>query len=145
VLVCQNFTAHEGPITCLDFHPTEYMLSTGGHPLSTLLPPSFGSVILPPSSTGSSDRTIKFWDLETFTLVSSADQQTTPIKAMTFTPDGSALLAGSQDALKVWGWEPVQCHDHMDVGWNKLADMKASPSLPTPSPSPGPGRLWMTS
>lgn len=24
----------------------------------------------------------------------------------------------------MWSWELVQCYDHLDVGWNKLADVK---------------------
>eukprot|EP00658_Telonema_sp_P-2_P005482 TRINITY_DN12047_c0_g1_i1.p1 TRINITY_DN12047_c0_g1~~TRINITY_DN12047_c0_g1_i1.p1 ORF type:complete len:670 (+),score=113.01 TRINITY_DN12047_c0_g1_i1:73-2082(+) len=96
-----SFSSHEGPISSLDFHPTEYMLSTA-----------------------STDRTVKFWDLETFSLISSADQHTTPVRSMTFAPDGSALLAAAQDALKVWGWEPVRIHDHIDVAWNQVSDIQ---------------------
>ncbi|KAK9115464.1 hypothetical protein Sjap_014411 [Stephania japonica] len=44
-----DFKYHEGQVQCIDFHPHEFLLATG-----------------------SADRTVKFWDLETFELIGSA-------------------------------------------------------------------------
>ncbi|KAH9616193.1 hypothetical protein KSS87_018482 [Heliosperma pusillum] len=49
-------------------------------------------------ATGSSDKTVKFWDLETFELIGSAGPE-------------------------VYSWEPIRCHDTVDVGWSKLSDL----------------------
>ena len=42
---------------------------------------------------------------------------------MIFTPDGSTLLSGTAEFLKVWKWEPNRCCDTVDVSWSKLADL----------------------
>ncbi|KAK8946613.1 hypothetical protein KSP39_PZI006880 [Platanthera zijinensis] len=49
-------------------------------------------------ATGSADRTVKFWDLETFELIGS------------FGPE-------------VLSWEPMRCHDTVEMGWSSLADL----------------------
>ncbi|GJN01317.1 hypothetical protein PR202_ga18576 [Eleusine coracana subsp. coracana] len=49
-------------------------------------------------ATGSADKTVKFWDLETFELIGSAGPE-------------------------VFSWEPIRCHDTVDVGWSRLADL----------------------
>ncbi|XP_073012627.1 katanin p80 WD40 repeat-containing subunit B1 homolog KTN80.4-like isoform X2 [Typha latifolia] len=95
-----DFKCHEGQIQCIDFHPHEFLLATG-----------------------SADRTVKFWDLETFELIGSAGPETTGVRSMTFSPDGRTLLCGLHENLKIFSWEPIRCHDAVDVGWSKLSDL----------------------
>ncbi|GKU90969.1 hypothetical protein SLEP1_g4901 [Rubroshorea leprosula] len=95
-----DFKCHEGQIQCIDFHPHEFLLATG-----------------------SADRTVKFWDLETFELIGSAGPETTGVRCLTFNPDGRTLLCGLHESLKVFSWEPIQCHDAVDVGWSRLSDL----------------------
>ncbi|XP_039001770.1 katanin p80 WD40 repeat-containing subunit B1 homolog KTN80.4-like isoform X2 [Hibiscus syriacus] len=95
-----QFKDHEGQIQCLDFHPHEFLLATG-----------------------SADRTVKFWDLETFELIGSAGPETTGVRCLTFNPDGRTVLCGLHENMKVFSWEPVRCHDGVDVGWSKLSDL----------------------
>uniref|UniRef100_A0A804IH95 Katanin p80 WD40 repeat-containing subunit B1 homolog n=1 Tax=Musa acuminata subsp. malaccensis TaxID=214687 RepID=A0A804IH95_MUSAM len=95
-----DFKFHEGQIRCIDFHPHEFLLATG-----------------------SADRTVKFWDLETFELIGSAGPETSGVRSMTFNPDGRTLLCGLHESLKVFSWEPIKCHDAVDVGWSRLSDM----------------------
>nr|DAD20838.1 TPA_asm: hypothetical protein HUJ06_022301 [Nelumbo nucifera] len=95
-----DFTFHEGRITCIDFHPLEFLLATG-----------------------SADRTVKFWDLETFELIGSAGPEATGVRSMIFHPDGRTLFCGLEDGLKVFSWEPIICHDAVDMGWSTLADL----------------------
>ncbi|KAL5982961.1 hypothetical protein ACLOJK_017041 [Asimina triloba] len=95
-----DFKCHEGQIQCIDFHPHEFLLATG-----------------------SADRTVKFWDLETFELIGSSGPETAGVRAMTFNPDGRTLLTGLHESLKVYSWEPIRCHDAVDVGWSKLSDL----------------------
>ncbi|XP_058099733.1 katanin p80 WD40 repeat-containing subunit B1 homolog KTN80.3 [Magnolia sinica] len=95
-----DFKCHEGQIQCIDFHPHEFLLATG-----------------------SADRTVKFWDLETFELIGSAGPETTGVRSMTFNPDGRTLLCGLHESLKVFSWEPIRCHDAVDVGWSRLSDL----------------------
>ncbi|KAF9587195.1 hypothetical protein IFM89_039584 [Coptis chinensis] len=95
-----DFKCHEGQVQCIDFHPHEFLLATG-----------------------SADRTVKFWDLETFELIGSAGPETTGVRSMTFNPDGRTLLCGLHESLKVFSWEPIRCHDAVDVGWSRLSDL----------------------
>ncbi|KAF5749957.1 katanin p80 WD40 repeat-containing subunit B1 isoform X2 [Tripterygium wilfordii] len=95
-----DFKCHEGQIQCIDFHPHEFLLATG-----------------------SADRTVKFWDLETFELIGSSAPETSGVRCLTFNPDGRTLLCGLHEHLKVFSWEPVRCHDAVDVGWSKLSDL----------------------
>ncbi|KAI5677711.1 hypothetical protein M9H77_08661 [Catharanthus roseus] len=95
-----DFKSHEGQIHCIDFHPHEFLLATG-----------------------SADKTVKFWDLETFELIGSAGPETAGVRCMTFNPDGKTLLCGLQECLKVYSWEPIRCHDSVDVGWSRLSDL----------------------
>ncbi|XWS63239.1 hypothetical protein CRYUN_Cryun06bG0078500 [Craigia yunnanensis] len=95
-----DFKYHEGQIQCLDFHPHEFLLATG-----------------------SADRTVKFWDLETFELIGSAGPETAGVRCLTFNPDGRTILCGLHESLKVFSWEPIRCHDGVDVGWSRLSDL----------------------
>ncbi|CAK7350671.1 unnamed protein product [Dovyalis caffra] len=95
-----DFKFHEGHIRSIDFHPLEFLLATG-----------------------SADRTVKFWDLETFELIGSARPEDTGVRSITFHPDGRTLLCGLEDSLKVYSWEPVICHDAVDMGWSTLGDL----------------------
>ncbi|KAL3522217.1 hypothetical protein ACH5RR_015051 [Cinchona calisaya] len=95
-----DFKLHEGHIRSIDFHPLEFLLATG-----------------------SADRTVKFWDLETFEMIGSAKRETAGVRSISFHPDGRTLFCGLDDSLKVYSWEPVICHDSVDMGWSTLGDL----------------------
>ncbi|KAL2588157.1 hypothetical protein GLYMA_13G184300v4 [Glycine max] len=95
-----DFKFHEGHIRSLDFHPLEFLMATG-----------------------SADRTVKFWDLETFELIGSTRHEVSGVRSIAFHPDGQILFAGFEDSLKVYSWEPVICHDAVDMGWTTLGDL----------------------
>uniref|UniRef100_A0A8C9SBT2 Katanin p80 WD40 repeat-containing subunit B1 n=1 Tax=Scleropages formosus TaxID=113540 RepID=A0A8C9SBT2_SCLFO len=96
-----EFTAHTGAVNIIQFHPNEYLLASG-----------------------SSDRTIKLWDLEKFKLIGSSEGETGPVRWVSaFHPDGCCLYSGSQDSLRVYGWEPDRCFDVVPVGWGRVADL----------------------
>ncbi|MBA0748555.1 hypothetical protein Gogos_005365 [Gossypium gossypioides] len=95
-----EFKFHEGHIRSIDFHPLEFLLATG-----------------------SADGTVKFWDLETFELIGSSRPEATGVCSITFHPDGKTLFCGLDDGLKVYSWEPVVCHDSLDIGWSTLGDL----------------------
>ena len=40
-----------------------------------------------------------------------------------FHPDGLCLYSGAVDMMKVYSWEPFQCHDSVALGWSKVADV----------------------
>ncbi|KMQ92602.1 katanin p80 wd40-containing subunit b1 [Lasius niger] len=90
-----------GPATTVEFHPHEFLLASG-----------------------SADRTVHFWDLETFDLVSSTDQShSSAIRCLYFSQGGECLFVGSHDVLKVYGWEPGRTLDTIPTGWGKIQDI----------------------
>ncbi|KAK1264829.1 hypothetical protein QJS04_geneDACA017909 [Acorus gramineus] len=95
-----DFKGQEGQIQCIDFHPREFLLATG-----------------------SADISVKFWDLETFEIIGTAGPKTTGVRCMAFNPDGRTLFCGLHENLKVFSWEPIRCHDAVDVGWSRLSDL----------------------
>eukprot|EP00667_Euglena_gracilis_P004209 EG_transcript_4234 len=99
----EDFTRHSAEITCLDFHPSEFLLAVS-----------------------SADRTITFWDLDKFKQVSQSPLDSKPIRSIRFTPEGQALCSLSSESLKIWGWEPITCHDGLDVQLQNVGDMHIS-------------------
>ncbi|KAL4563163.1 hypothetical protein LXL04_027198 [Taraxacum kok-saghyz] len=95
-----EFKFHEGHIKSMDFHPFEFLLATG-----------------------SSDKTVKFWDLETFELIGTTKPEANGVRSVTFHPDGRSLFCGLDSSLKVYSWEPMICHDSLDMGWSTLGDI----------------------
>ncbi|RLN41318.1 hypothetical protein C2845_PM01G38440 [Panicum miliaceum] len=95
-----DFSLHKGPVNCLDFHPHEFLLATG-----------------------SADKTLKFWDLETFELIGSSGPEANIVRSMKFNNDGKTLFCGLHENLKVLSWEPIICHDVVDIRWSTLADL----------------------
>ncbi|GJM91096.1 hypothetical protein PR202_ga07438 [Eleusine coracana subsp. coracana] len=72
---------------------------------------------------GSADKTVKFWDLETFELIGSSGSEANVVRSMKFHSDGKRLFCGLHEILKVLSWEPIVCHGVADVGWSTLADL----------------------
>ncbi|XP_074272163.1 katanin p80 WD40 repeat-containing subunit B1 homolog KTN80.1-like [Silene latifolia] len=91
---------HNGHIRSIDFHPVEFLMATG-----------------------SADKTVKFWDLETFEMTGSTKPEAIGVRAVTFHPDGRTLFSGYDNNLKVYSWEPVICHDAINMGWSTLGDL----------------------
>lgn len=55
--VIEEFTEHAGSVSCVKFHPHEFLLASCG-----------------------SDRVINFWDMEKFQLVSNTDKKMSQIR-----------------------------------------------------------------
>ena len=99
-----EFKHHTGAVTTLEFHPSEFLLASG-----------------------SSDRTVKFWDLETFSPAGSTSIEASRIRAVSFAEDGQCLFSGGQDCMRAYGWEPSTCYESMSIGWGKIQDMAVCP------------------
>lgn len=59
--VLQEFDEHDGPVSCVKFHPHEFLLASCA-----------------------SDRTVNFWDMEKFQLVSKFEKESTPFRYVNF-------------------------------------------------------------
>ena len=99
-----EFTQHTAPISALAIHPTEFLMASA-----------------------SQDRTLRLWDLESFEQVCCTPPESGQVRRVLFSEDGSALLSGAEESLKVWGWEPVRCFEQAEVRWSRLADMCIGP------------------
>ena len=73
-----TFSLHDAPVTTAKFNPTEYILATG-----------------------SIDRTVKYWDLEKWGLVSQTKPEATQIQKLCFSSDGKILFSAAHESLKV--------------------------------------------
>lgn len=47
------------------------------------------------------NRTVKFWDLETFKCVSTSHPEASPIKCLAYSKDGKAIYSGGNDSFRV--------------------------------------------
>ena len=103
-LVHEMRTARREPVTSLAFHPAEFLLAVA------------------------SSHSIGFWDMELFSLLCQSPLSAAPIRQVCFDRDGAALLSLQADSLRVWGWEPLLCHDSVDVQWGATADVSISPN-----------------
>ncbi len=58
---------------------------------------------------GSSDRTVKIWDIESGQLLRSLRGHTAPVRAVAVTPDGRYVISSSSDrTVKIWSLETGQ-------------------------------------
>lgn len=47
-------------------------------------------------------------------------------RSILFNPDGGCLYSGSENTLRVYGWEPDRCFDVVHAGWGKVSDLAIS-------------------
>ena len=48
------------------------------------------------------------------------------IRRILFHPSGDAVFSGSQDSLRVHGWEPPNQFDYLPISWGKVVDIQVS-------------------
>jgi WD40 repeat protein len=78
---------------------------------------------------GSSDRTVKYWDLETMESISQSATDASTITHLTFSgecPDH--LFACSSENIRLWNIETNQQLDCLGVPPKPVGDMKIAPS-----------------
>jgi WD40 repeat protein len=90
----KEFSDHTGPVPAVEFHPNEFLLVS--------------------SSCNSS---VNLWDLENFRLVSTNFENVGAIRYNNFSQGGECLYGGSQDVLKLYGWESANTYDILLIGW----------------------------
>ena len=73
-----EFKTHSAGVTSVQFHPKEFLLVSGG-----------------------GDRTAIVWDLERLEPLSVCGPESMPVRKVQFDSDGSVLLTGAQDSLRV--------------------------------------------
>jgi hypothetical protein len=69
------------------------------------------------------DRSVRFWDLETFLVLDTIGPEATAAHSCYFVGDGSTLLAAYQDSLKQYAYDPAATVKHIDVQWGHVVDL----------------------
>lgn len=100
-----EFQEHASPVTCITFHPFEFLLAAGRN-----------------------DGTVDLYDLEKQKLISRTDANSPfnghTVKCITFSENGECCFVGSAEGISVIGWEPDKEFDHIESAWSILGDMK---------------------
>ena len=101
-----KITHHKDTVTSIDFHPQDFILAVG-----------------------CADGVVSYWNIDTWQKVS-----TTPacgvkggVQHVSFTGDGSALVAAHASGLDVWGWGSVTHHDRIAHGWGPVSALHCCP------------------
>lgn len=73
---------------------------------------------------GSSDKTLKHWDLERFELISTTPMDKLPATKLAFDFTGKNIFVGTNEGFKYWmiDDERPEFIDMFEVGWNNLQD-----------------------
>jgi hypothetical protein len=143
----ETYTGHKKEITCVRFSPDgKWVVSAGqdGQLLFYDLVASkhINTIKLAPAYITSfefnptefslaaitSNRNIRFWDLETMKLTGSTPPESQPIKTMAYSNLGHQLFTSSKSALKIWDIienNAVKLEETVEIGWDRnLADLK---------------------
>lgn len=114
-------SGHLGAVSDVRFHPNEYLLATA-----------------------SLDKTVRFWDLESFECVSQSDSAGGPVHKIGFHPappgcetepdelenNTKCLFAAAETGIRLLGWEPARLYAHLTAisGWqrNGILDLAVS-------------------
>ena len=90
---------HKDAVNTLDFHPRDFMLVSG-----------------------STDRTTRFWNLDTFKQEESLSPESIPIRIVKFDRRGNNVIVGTDRTLKVWNRDESStiCISRHRGSWGRL-------------------------
>nr|CAD7404210.1 unnamed protein product [Timema cristinae] len=101
--IVRTLTGHKASIRSIDFHPYGDFLTSGS--LDTSI--RFANTLVVLSSTAEDE------EIEVGISVG----------CIYFSQGGECLFTGSQDILRVYGWEPARLYDIVPVGWGRIQDI----------------------
>lgn len=99
-----EFIENGSPVTCLQFHPYEFLLAAGRN-----------------------DGSVDLYDLESKQMISRIERREAggnSVKCITFSDNGECLFVGTTQNISVIGWEPDREFDRIESNWSHLGDMK---------------------
>jgi katanin p80 WD40 repeat-containing subunit B1 len=99
-----EFIENGSPVTCLQFHPYEFLMAAGRN-----------------------DGTVDLYDLESKQMISRIERREAggnSVKCITFSDNGECLFVGTTQNISVIGWEPDREFDRIESNWSHLGDMK---------------------
>ena len=86
----RTFTAHKDAINSVAFSPDGKVLASGSGDLYAR------------DASGSKDKTIRLWDVETGTLRRTLPAQKNEVLCVAFSPDGKVLAASQDKIIQLW-------------------------------------------
>lgn len=109
----------KGRVKCLAFYFQKELLKGHTHTITSIALTPDGRYAV----SGSADKTLRVWDLETGTCTRTFEGHTGEIWSVAITPDGRYAVSGSSDkTLRVWGLETGRCsrtlEGHTGVVWS---------------------------
>lgn len=99
-----EFIENGSPVTCLQFHPYEFLMAAGRN-----------------------DGSVDLYDLESKQMISRIERREAggnSVKCITFSDNGDCLFVGTTQNISVLGWEPDREFDRIESTWSHLGDMK---------------------
>jgi len=98
-----EFIENGSPVTCLQFHPYEFLMAAGRN-----------------------DGSVDLYDLESKQMISRIERREAggAVKCITFSDNGECLFVGTTQNISVLGWEPDREFDRIESTWSHLGDMK---------------------
>lgn len=99
-----EFIENGSPVTCLQFHPYEFLMAAGRN-----------------------DGSVDLYDLESKQMISRIERREAggnSVKCITFSETGDCLFVGTTQNISVLGWEPDREFDRIESTWSHLGDMK---------------------
>lgn len=99
-----EFIENGSPVTCLQFHPYEFLMAAGRN-----------------------DGSVDLYDLESKQMISRIERREAggnSVKCITFSDNGECLFVGTTQNISVIGWEPDREFDRIESNWSHLGDMK---------------------
>lgn len=99
-----EFIENGSPVTCLQFHPFEFLIAAGRN-----------------------DGSVDLYDLESKQMISRIERREAggnSVKCITFSDNGDCLFVGTTQNISVLGWEPDREFDRIESTWSHLGDMK---------------------
>lgn len=99
-----EFIENGSPVTCLQFHPYEFLMAAGRN-----------------------DGSVDLYDLESKQMISRIERHEAggnSVKCITFSDNGDCLFVGTTQNISVLGWEPDREFDRIESTWSHLGDMK---------------------
>eukprot|EP01036_Dinobryon_divergens_P043934 gene43934-58571_t len=143
----QTYSGHEKEITCVRFSPDGRWVASSGKDgqlfiwdlvagklvNSFRIQPSLSyatSFEFNPSefllAAVTSARSVRIWDLETMEQIGYTPPESSQVKAIAFSSQGTNLCTASSESLKVFEWDPVSLRASTNVGWDRVSEIRVS-------------------
>jgi len=145
-LCIQTYTGHQKEVTCVRFSPDGRWVASSakdgllliwdliaGKLISTitLAPTHITNFEFNPCdlllAASTANKAVRIFDMESMEKIGQTPAETGNLKGIAFCGENATnVCAATGDSLKAWSWEPMTSLAQVQVGWDRVADMKVS-------------------